>query len=220
LTTAALRGGEFVGTKLLADRVDIAADLLARPGAALVYLYWGEVDGAGHQHGWRSQQWRDALGQADRQLARLAARLGAGTLLLITADHGMVDVPHGDRMDLADHPALQEGIGVLGGEARFAQVYCPPDATPARIQGVSRRLADAIGDRAWVRTRTEAIAEGWFGPVQQRVRGRIGDVLVAGIGSFALVDSRTARPQVLALIGQHGSLTPAEQLVPLLVHQA
>ncbi len=47
---------------------------------------------------------------------------------------------------------------------------------------------------------------------------RIGDVLVAARGSFALVDSRTATPHVLALIGQHGSLTPAEQLVPLLVH--
>ena len=50
------------------------------------------------------------------------------------------------------------------------------------------------------------------------MRGRIGDVIVAGIGSFALVDSRTARPQVLKLIGQHGSLTETEQLVPLLVH--
>ena len=37
-------------------------------------------------------------------------------------------------------------------------------------------------------------------------------------GTFALVDSRTARPQLLALIGQHGSLTAAEQLVPLLIH--
>ena len=42
------------------------------------------------------------------------------------------------------------------------------------------------------------------------MRPRIGDVLVAGRGSFALVDSRTARPQVLKLIGQHGSLTAAE----------
>ena len=42
-------------------------------------------------------------------------------------------------------------------------------------------------------------------------------MIVAGIGPFTLVDSRTARPQVLKLIGQHGSLTPAEQQVPLLL---
>ena len=76
--------------------------------------------------------------------------------------------------------------------------------TPPRWRPTSPTV---IGDRAWVRTRDEAIAEGWFGPVDDRVRGRIGDVLVAGIGPFTLVDSRTARPQVLALIGQHGSLT-------------
>ena len=217
LTTAALRGGEFIGTKLLEDRVDAAVETLAGPGPALVYVYWGDVDGAGHQHGCRSPQWRDALGHVDRQLARLAARLGPGTLLLITADHGMVDVPHADRMDLADRPDLHGAIKVLGGEARFAQVYCQPGATPAEIAGLAGRLSDAAGDRAWVRTRDEAIAEGWFGPVESRVNGRIGDVVVAGIGSFALIDSRTARRQVLALIGQHGSLTAAEQLVPLLV---
>jgi len=70
-----------------------------------------------------------------------------------------------------------------------------------------------------VRTRNEAVAAGWFGPVDDRVLRRIGDVVVAGNGPFALVDSRTARPQMLKLIGQHGSLTAAEQLVPLLVHQ-
>ena len=34
--------------------------------------------------------------------------------------------------------------------------------------------------------------------------------------NFAIVDSRTARPQLLALLGLHGSLTPDEVSVPLL----
>ncbi len=79
-----------------------------------------------------------------------------------------------------------------------------------------RRMAEAFGDRAWVLDRAQAIAAGWFGPVARRNLGRIGDVLVAAAGSFALVDSRTAAPQVLRLIGQHGSLTTAEQRIPLL----
>ena len=218
LTTAALRGGEFVGAKRLHSRVDVAIDALARPGQSLVYVYWGEVDGAGHVYGWRSREWRRALRSADREFARLASRLPAGTLLLITADHGMLDVPHADRLDVASSPELGHGFGVLGGEGRFAQIYCGPDADPDQVTAVAGRFAEVLGDRAWVCTRDEAVAAGWFGPVDDRVRGRIGDVIVAGIGSFALVDSRTARPQVLKLIGQHGSLTAAEQLVPLLVH--
>jgi hypothetical protein len=196
--------------------VDAAVDLIGSTEPALVYLYWGDVDAAGHQFGWQSRSWRQALRRTSQELARLARRLRPGTLLLVTADHGMIDVPHQDRLDLAQVPELTEGVSVLGGEGRFAQAYCEPDADPAVV---ADRLRDVIGDRAWVRTRDQAVTEGWFGPVDDRVRGRIGDVVVAGTGPFTLVDSRTATPHVLKLIGQHGSLTAAEQLVPLLIHQ-
>ena len=214
LTLAAMRGGAFVGEKRLDTRVDVAVAALSRPGRGLVYLYWGALDGAGHQHGWRSPQWRRQLRHVDRELARLARRLGPGTVLVVTADNGMVDVPHADRLDLADRPDLSLGVRILGGEGRFAQAYCEPGAAP----GVAARLADAIGDRAWVRTRDAAIDAGWFGTVDERIRPRLGDVLVAAIGPFALIDSRTAAQRTLQLIGQHGSLTDAEQLVPLLMH--
>ena len=217
LTTAALRGGSFVGAKRLHSRVEIAVDALSRPGPGVAYLYWGDVDGAGHVHGWRSPEWRRTLRRTDRELARLARTLPPGTLLLITADHGMIDVQHTERMDLADTPWLCQDVTVLGGEGRFAQLYCRPDATEQDVGAVADRLTDAVGDRAWVRTRRQAIDLGWFGPTREAVRPRFGDVIVAGIGPFTLVDSRTARPQVLKLIGQHGSLTAAEQQVPLLI---
>jgi hypothetical protein len=212
LTVAAHRGGEFVGRTSVADRVDVAVDALARSGPALVYLYWGKVDAAGHQHGWRSAAWRGALREIDAALADLARRIPAGTRLVITADHGMVDVPHSQRLDLTDAPSLRDGIAVLGGEARFVQLYC----RPGHADAVAARMRDALGDRAWVRTRDEAIAQGWFGPVEARVLPRIGEVLIAARGTFAIVDRMVTRRHVLALIGQHGSLTDAEQLVPLL----
>ncbi len=218
LTAAALRGGDFLGVRRLPARIDTVLRLLAEPGPTLLYLYWGEVDAAGHLYGHRSAQWRTALRKVDREIARLARRLHPDTLLVVTADHGMVDVPHAGRLDLAERPDLSDGIAVVGGEARFVQLYCGPGGTPGDASAVAARLSEAIGDRAWVRTRQQAIADGWFGAVDDRVIPRIGDVLVAGRGTFALIDSRTARPHVLALIGQHGSLTAQEQLVPLLVH--
>ncbi len=210
LTEAALRGARFIGVDKLHDRVDAVVQTLREPG--LAYLYWGQVDAAGHLHGARSRNWRRALREIDEAITRLARLLPTGTLLLVTADHGMVDVPHHLRVDLAEQADLQSGIEILGGEARFAQAYCSPGAGPE----VAARLSAAFGARAWVRTREEAIAEGWFGTVDQRVVGRIGDVIVAGIVPFAFVDSRTASEHELKLIGQHGSLTDDEQLVPLL----
>ena len=212
LTEAALRGPAFVGLDQLHDRVDAAVRVLAEPG--LVYLYWGQVDAAGHLYGTDSRGWRNALREVDEAVKRLARLLPTGTVLLITADHGMVDVPPQYRVDLAARPDLQTGIRVLAGEARFAQAYCEPGTAEA----VADRLADAFADRAWVRTRAEAVAQGWFGPVDQRVSGRIGDVVIAAATPFTFIDSRTATPHELKLIGQHGSLTSAEQLVPLLQH--
>ena len=143
LTLAALRGGDFVGAKRLHSRVDIAVDALARPGQALVYLYWGDVDGAGHAHGWRSREWRRELRHVDRELARLARRLPAGTVLLVTADHGMVDVPHDDRVDLAESSrARRRGSDPRrGGQVRPGLLR----AGASGRRGVAARLADVIG---------------------------------------------------------------------------
>jgi predicted AlkP superfamily pyrophosphatase or phosphodiesterase len=211
LTVAALRGPTFVGIEKLHDRVNATVAALAQPG--LAYLYWGQVDAAGHVNGLRSRSWLSALREVDEAVARLARLLPTGTLLLVTADHGMIDVPHASRVDLAVRLDLQAGIDVLAGEARFAQAYCIPGAA----DDVAARLSDAFGSRAWVRTRGQAIAAGWFGAVDDRVRGRIGDVVIAAAGEpFAFVDSRTAAAHELRLIGQHGSLTDAEQVVPLL----
>jgi hypothetical protein len=63
--------------------------------------------------------------------------------------------------------------------------------------------------------REEAVAEGWFGPVEDRVAGRIGDVLAVMTDQIAVVNSARMRPEQLRLIGQHGALSDAERLVPL-----
>jgi hypothetical protein len=217
LTIAAQRGGGFVGLKGLPDRITATLGAMGGAERAFVGLYWGNVDTSGHAHGVASPEWHAALADVDRRLADLAERLPSDSLLVVTADHGMVDVPHHRRLDLAVTPGLRRGVWLLGGEPRLAQLYCDPGAAPS----VAARLADAVGERAWVRTGDEAIAAGWFGPlVDPRVRPRIGDVLVAARDNFVLVDSDVTEPLILSLVGQHGSLTEAEQLVPLLIHAA
>lgn len=216
LTAAAHRGGDFLGVKELAGRVTAAVDLLRRPAGGLVYLYWGAIDSAGHEHGWRSKPWRRELRATDARLAELAAELPKGTLLVVTADHGMVDVPHAGRFDITDRPELRRGIALLGGEPRFVQLYLRDPGATAEL---TAQFAEVLGDRAWVRSRDQAVAEGWFGPVDPRVEQRIGEVLIAARGDFALIDSVLMHERALKLIGHHGSLTEAEQLVPLLVRQ-
>ncbi len=212
LTEAALRGGRFVAASSLDARVDAALTALRGSPRALVYVYWGEVDKTGHQDGCGSWQWGEELTQVDAAVRRLAAGLPTDATLHVTADHGMVDVPLEARLDLAHEPRLTLGVRHAGGEARCPQLYCEP----GEAEAVLARWAEALDGRADVLSREQAVAAGWFGPVAPHVLPRIGDVVVACRAGTAVVDSVRQRPQVVRLLGLHGSLTPEESLVPLL----
>lgn len=213
LTEAALRGGRFVAADTLRARVQAALDAARSIERGLIYVYWGEVDKAGHVYGSRSWQWGDELTAVDSMAQQLAEGLPAGSLLVVTADHGMVDVPFEDRVDVAFEPDLSAGIRHLGGEARALHLYCVPGAADDVLAAWRHRL----GDRMDLATRDQAVRAGWFGPVKARVLPRIGDVVVSAVGQVAVVDSRTARPEALRLLGLHGARTLAERRVPVLL---
>lgn len=212
LTRATLRGTGFRPADTIPERVAAVRSLVRRPGRHLVYVYFGEVDKAGHVHGPDSYGWTDRVEEVDAALAEIAASLPAGTSLTVTADHGMVAAPEEERLDLADHAELARGIRHLGGEPRAPQAYCEPGAA----EDVLQTWREVLGERALVLSREEAVAAGWFGPVTDAVRPRIGDLVVAMRGRATVLDSRVLRAQVLRLRGHHGSLTAEEVLVPLL----
>jgi len=221
LTEAVLRGGRFEAASSLDARVDAAVRAVQsarrRRARCLVFLYWGELDKTGHLHGCGSWQWGEELSAVDAAVRALARRLDDRTLVVVTADHGMVDVPMADRLDVATEPDLAAGVDLVGGEPRALHLYCRPGAVPDVVAAWRARL----GDRMHVATREDVVAAGWFGPVAEHVLPRIGDVVVtaddSSDGAVAVVDSRTARPEVLRLLGLHGAATAAECLVPLLV---
>ena len=101
---------------------------------------------------------------------------------------------------------------VLGGEARFRHLYCAGGA----VDSVVATWREVLGEKALVLTRDEAFAQGWFGEVSPGVRPRVGDVVVAARGTTAVLSSRDF-PYETRLVGMHGSLTPEEMLVPVLV---
>ena len=176
-----------------------AADALRGADRALVTVYHGQLDGTGHTFGASSDAWRYHLGHVDKLAEQLAAALPAGTPLYVTADHGMVDVGPDDRIDVDPLPALREGVALLGGEPRARHVYAEPGAAA----DVLAAWAEVIGDRAWVLPRDEAIGAGWFGPVPDALAARIGDVVAAPAGPFAIVATGRAAG---VLAGRHARI--------------
>jgi hypothetical protein len=211
LSAAVLRGNAYRPADSLGALAAEAAGVLRRADRALVTVYHDRLDRAGHAYGCGSDAWRFQLGRMDMLAAQLATAIPAGTWLYVTADHGMVNVAPGDRIDVDSTPGLRDGVALLGGEPRARHLYAVPGAAGDVLQA----WRDIVGDRAWVLSRDEAVGAGWFGPVEPWLADRIGDVVVAPAGSGAVVASQS---EVLesSLIGMHGSLTSSDQLVPLL----
>ncbi|MGW1469162.1 alkaline phosphatase family protein [Streptomyces sp. NPDC002308] len=214
LTKVALSGGSFLGRLAGEERMDVAAQRLAAGDRSLVYTYYSEVDGAGHRFGTDSDAWRGQLMYVDGLARRLAEQLPPRSALYITADHGMIDIPFDEqsRIDFDEDWELRAGVALLGGEGRARHVY----AVPGAQADVLTVWQEVLGEQFWVASRDEAIAAGWFGPeVDERVYGRIGDV-VAAAHDDVVITASSSEPHESMMVGMHGSLTPVEQLVPLL----
>lgn len=186
--------------------------LAAGSGPALVYAYYGDLDATGHREGCGSLAWALQLEHVDRLVEQIVAGLTPGTALLVTADHGMVDVPAEDRVDVDLVPELTAGVEMFAGEARARYVHTWPGAA----DDVLAAWREVLGPQWGVYARAEAVAAGWFGPVSDaQCLSRIGDVIAIPHETGA-VYSGSAEPVAAALIGMHGGLSPAEQAVPLL----
>jgi len=216
LSRATLRGADYRAAQSLGALAALAVDALSESDRVLVSAYTGHLDGCGHEFGVSSPAWVNELAHMDKLAEQIAAGLPYGSVLYVTADHGMVNVGPEDRIDAdAEGTALRDGVALLGGEARMRHIYTRPGAA----DDVLAAWREVLGERAWVMSREEAIKDGLFGPadtpVSEAMAARIGDVIAACVGTWAVICSKD-EPLESSLEGMHGSLTPAEQLVPLL----
>jgi hypothetical protein len=211
LTEAAYRGARMVGVRATDDYAErLLAELPATRG--LVYGYTSALDTAAHVFGIDSPEWAAAAAGVDALLTRLVEGLPADAALIVTADHGGLDIAADARIDLDADPRLNEGLAVVAGEPRLRYLHTVDGATG----DVLERWRAVLGSRAMVLGRDEAIDTGWFGPVPAAHRLRIGDVVVVCTDPVAILASRHEPPEVGRLVGFHGAATAAETAIPLI----
>ncbi len=210
LTLCSQRGVPFHGINSIYERLDVIIEVIEAAPRSVTYAYESRLDHTGHGRGCGSEQWREMLATIDREAADLRAELPDDCVLVLTADHGMIDLPTEGRFDLDQQPHLRNDVILLAGEARFRHVYTRAGAAA----DVAAQWSEVMGDRAIVRTQ-EGI-EDWFGPIAPDVRGRIGDVVVAALGDFAVFSSADFAIE-MKMTGFHGSITEPELRIPVLV---
>lgn len=210
LTRCTHRDVAFHGVNSTWERLDVVLDVVEQSPRGLVYAYDSRLDHAGHLAGCSSDAWHETSLSIDADIAQLREELPADTVLIVTADHGMIDLPEDGRFDLDLVPELRDGVDLIAGEARLRHVYASPGAT----DDVLACWREVMGDRAIVERREDLTD--WFGPISSEVRGRFGDVIVASLGEFAVFSSLDF-PQEFQLRGFHGSVSETELAIPLLI---
>jgi len=212
LTVSAYRGATYRGAANVDElATQVLAGLVEAP--ALSYGYHPTLDSMGHLYGVDSDQWRAAATEVDALLARLVEGLPRDGALLVTADHGQLDVPPVARFDIDADPRLAAGLTVVAGEPRVRYLHTRPGAAPDVIDA----WRAVLGDAAWVASREEAVDTGWYGPVPEEHRARIGDVVVVCRDRYAILASGREPDLIAKLVAFHGSTTPEEMAIPLIV---
>jgi hypothetical protein len=207
LTGAHLRGTEFLAATTPAVLVELVRRQVA-DGAPFVYAYYPGVDEVAHAYGLEGPFYPAELAAADRLVGAVRDALADDVVLVVTADHGQVHLGPDAWVGLAPLDAM---VRTYAGDARFRYLH----AARATVPALHAAAVDLVGDDAWVFTREQLLDEGWLGPDPTGpARGRVGDVVLAARRPVGFVDPTF--PRETGLRSAHGSLTPAEMLVPLL----
>jgi predicted AlkP superfamily pyrophosphatase or phosphodiesterase len=205
-SAAHLGGSRIIGWSVPSTLV-VETRRLLRKGETFVYVYYDGLDKVAHAYG-LGEHYEAELAAVDRLVADLLDTLVPGSALVLTSDHGQVEVTEPARLP---NPALLAATALFSGEGRFRWIHARPGANDDLLAAAR----ESHGHEAWVLTREELVESGWFGgPLEDEVESRLGDVALVAHAPVAFLDpADTGETRLLA---RHGSLTSAEMWVPLL----
>lgn len=212
LTNAAFRGANYITGGTPRTRIMKAAETTKTPG--LTYLYLRDTDKVGHNYGWNSEQWVAAFEQVDAQLCMLQKNCAPGTVIVITADHGMINSDLSSRINIAEDEELMRGVEMVGGEPRSVMLYADENTNP---EDIINRWQKILGNHALIRNKKQAIEDGVFGKVSSNAEAVLGDILVQAKDSCTIVDSRMQTDKAMSLPSVHGSITHMEMDIPCII---
>jgi predicted AlkP superfamily pyrophosphatase or phosphodiesterase len=209
-TAATMRGARFHGIQSIAERFKQARLLLAKLEPRVVYLYIPELDQTAHSKGWQSPEWLNLLEEVDAQVANLVHSLPRNTGVILTSDHGIVDIPKSDHIYL-DEFLSEADLLCVGGDTRGLYVYLKESSTTSEtIEGLIREL----GHSCYVVTPDNLIEAGYWAPSLNSAI--VPDFVVLAKRRVALYHRAFAKRKSLEMVGHHGSISNEEMSIPLI----
>lgn len=211
-TMATTPAARYVAAKTIEERFAATRKELSTPGS-LVYLYVPELDQLAHRFGVLSNNWLVTLEDLDSIVSKFASSLPKGSGAILTADHGVIDVPKSAQVFLDEFASLQD-IAMIGGDPRAGFVYLAADTDLVQKRQL---ISDDLKGVVDVVSVAELVAEGWLEPLSDTAKVVAPDFVLLPRGERVIYHRGFAKQKSLEMIGQHGGMTKAEWEVPLLI---
>ena len=209
-------GAERISYKSWPQALNLLKAHLSSPG--LFYLYFGDFDTAAHRYGTASPKIDKVLDSCFLELEAIlmSGGLPPSTALLVTADHGMIDIHPSTTVYLnqkfpdLEHKLKKGADGHVLSPAGSCRDYFL-HVQPPYVMEVFNELKTALQEIAWVALTSDLAQQGFFGPtgVSQRCMTRMGDIAIIAKGSRSIWWYEKGRFEQ-TLYAMHGGLTPDE----------
>ena len=175
-------------------------------GARFVWLYWPYIDSQAHLYGMQSPSTDHAISELDAAFSQALHQWKArgGVTLIITADHGMIDLLPDKTVSRSD-PALEElWAHTWAGERR---------AMTSALD--YRELQQELGAVAAIHPQEQCWDEGWYGgpPSRSSFRDRVLQSLVLAQPGAQFEQNGVI--DVPLMSAAHGGITPQERAIPI-----
>lgn len=210
--------------------VNLRHSLTRNSGPAYYFCYFADIDSMGHKYGPSSPQFEAEVHLFFTAMDQVfTQKLNGGiknTLLMMTADHGQMEVDPATTVFLNQNPQTAgvtrflktnrqgETLGP-GGSARDMFLYIKDEALDEAHQFLAARLEQV----AAVRKTADLIEEGYFGPLPPSTAftSRMSNLVILPYARQSVWWYEKGRYE-MNFYGHHGGLSPQEMEIPLLLY--
>ncbi|HWP40737.1 MAG TPA: alkaline phosphatase family protein [Tepidisphaeraceae bacterium] len=204
----------------IAHAVDQVIAASTQPtGLCYTHVYIPDVDARIHHRGLSDASVGELIGQIDRELARLADGLDGRARMVITADHGLIEVPVRHHLSLwHDDPMMNLLQAPPSGDARLPIFHVRPGKDAEFV----RRFTESFGHAMMLLPTEQAEQLCLFGPepIASNVRRRFGDYVGIAYRNYTLHYVLPADPNAApraVYVAQHAGLSRDEMQIPLIL---
>jgi hypothetical protein len=223
------KGATIIPYKRLSEALTHLAELVIADAAPIAYyfLYFDRIDTICHTYGPNSQQFEETVAASLRALEELFYKSLIGkvehTLLILTADHGQVEVDPGrtyylNKQIVDIEQYLQTNRRgkplVPAGSARDMFLHVKEELLDKAVASLKKHL----GGRAEVYRTQDLVAQRFFGSAQpsREFMTRVGNVVILPYQYESAWWYEEGKFE-MHFLGHHGGLTPEEMEIPLLL---